>query len=196
MEKTEIISIVSAAVLSGLVSTLITIFVQKKLVIKKEKDNIFQTLMSHRYLITDKENVEAINKVEVIFYKDSDVRKAWKDFFNTSTSNPTDPSIINDKYIKLISEIAKSLGYEKIEWDNIKDFYYPQGLATKINEEELLRKAQLAQISSNPQAKNDNSQISFDPRGFQLLAKAIEDPQFLNRFISFAEKESARKGKK
>lgn len=43
MEKTEIISIVSAAVLSGLVSTLITIFVQKKLAIKKKK-TIFSRL--------------------------------------------------------------------------------------------------------------------------------------------------------
>lgn len=196
MEKTEIISIVSAAVLSGLFSTLITIFVQKKLAIKKEKDYVFQTLMSHRYLITDKENVEAINKVEVIFYKDLAVRKAWKDFFNTSTSNPTDPSIINDKYIKLLSEIAKSLGYEKIEWDNIKDFYYPQGLSNKIIEEELLRKAQLAQISSNSQAKSDNGQISSDQLGLQLLAKAMNEPQLLNRLIDIAEKESTRKGKK
>ena len=78
----DVLSIVIAAVGSGLVATVITIIVQKCSEAKKVKIQIFETLMSHRYLITDKENVEALNRVEVIFYNKNNVRKAWKEFLD------------------------------------------------------------------------------------------------------------------
>ena len=72
----DIVSIIVAAVGSGLVATIITLIVQRVSETRKLKICIFEILMSHRYLIADKENVEALNKVEVIFHKDSEVRKA------------------------------------------------------------------------------------------------------------------------
>lgn len=102
MINTEIINILVAAVLSGLVSTIITIIVQKKMSIKRIKEDVFCTLMSHRYLIYDKENVEALNRVEVLFYKEENVRKAWREFLDCSNSKPSNPNEINDKYIKLL----------------------------------------------------------------------------------------------
>ena len=106
--------------------------------------------MSHRYLITDKENVEALNRVEVIFYNKNNVRKAWKEFLDIAdrgASIVTNAETVDDKYLKLLSEIAKCIGYKNIDWENIKGYYYPQGLATKITEEEMLRKAQLTQVT-------------------------------------------------
>ena len=75
-------NIIFTALGSGLFATIITLLVQKHAEIKRVKISVFETLMAHRYLISDKENVEALNKVEVVFYSDSDVRQAWKEFID------------------------------------------------------------------------------------------------------------------
>lgn len=112
----DIVSIIVAAVGSGLVATIITLIVQRVSETRKLKICIFEILMSHRYLIADKENVEALNKVEVIFHKDSEVRKAWTDFLNAADAGATNPmlaSTTNDKYLKLLEKIAKKYWIQK-----------------------------------------------------------------------------------
>lgn len=193
----DVLSIVIAAFGSGLLATIVTIVVQKHSETKKDKVHIFETLMSHRYLITDKENVEALNKVEVIFYNKSDVRKAWKEFLDIAdrgATSVTNAENVDDKYLKLLSEIAKCIGYKSIDWENIKRYYYPQGLATKIAEEEMLRKAQLAQVTEVVSQDTSTGQLSAEQFGMQIVLKAIENPDGFEKLAHFAE--MAGQGKK
>lgn len=186
----DIVSIIVAAVGSGLVATIITLIVQRVSETKKLKICIFEILMSHRYLIADKENVEALNKVEVIFHKDSEVRKAWTDFLNAADAGATNPmlaSTTNDKYLKLLEKIAKNIGYKSIDWENIKQFYFPQGLATKITEEELLRKAQLSQATAIAAQDTSTGQSSSEQLGMQIALKALENPDGFEKLARFAE---------
>ena len=197
----DVLSVVIAAVGSGLIATLITLLVQKHNEIKRIKVSIFETLMAHRYMISDKENVEALNKVEVVFHSDNDVRQAWKEFLDEADKGATNIVAgvnVNDKYLKLLEKIAESIGYKKINWENIKRFYYPTGLSTKITEEALLRKAQLTQASAIANQDTSNGQMTPEQFGMQFILKAMDSPDGLEKIAKIAEmgNKSAKTNKK
>lgn len=186
----DIISIIAATLGSGLIATVITLVVQKKSENKRVKVSVFEVLMSHRYLIADKENVEALNKVDVVFHDDAEVRKAWTEFLNAADAgalNLGQANAINDKYLKLLEKIAKSIGYNNIDWENIKRYYYPTGLSSKISEETLLRKAQLSQIKTAATQDSSTGQLSKEQLGIQLFLKALETPDGLDKVMRLAE---------
>ena len=74
--------VIISSLLSGIIATIITIIVQRHNELLKEKRGIFSVLMAHRYLIHDKDNVETLNKIDAVFYKEKQVRDKWVDFMN------------------------------------------------------------------------------------------------------------------
>ena len=139
----NIILVVVTALISGLLATLVTIWWQRRSVVYNRKLSTFETLMSYRYMISSEESVKALNSIDVIFYKDKDVRKAYSDFLNEARKKPDLNPSTGDKHLKLLEEMANALNLKNIHWDEIKHSYYPNGLAEKIDEETMLRKAQL-----------------------------------------------------
>ena len=136
--------IIITSLISGILATILTIIVQRISEVKKTKRDIFEILMSHRYMIPDKTNVEALNKIDVVFYKNETVIKAWREFLITADAANTSPNKVtevNDKYLRLLEEIAKIIGYSKINWENIKK--------TQINVLFLIYLNQLLNININ-----------------------------------------------
>ena len=43
----------------------------------------------------------------------------------------SNPQQLNDRYIKLLEEIALACGYKDIRWDDLKRYYYPSGLSNR-----------------------------------------------------------------
>ena len=78
MSETAIL--VSTALCSGLVATVVTILWQKYERIKIEKMKIFTILMSRRYDLASEKSVSALNMIDVVFYKSNKVRSAWVSF--------------------------------------------------------------------------------------------------------------------
>ena len=78
MSETAIL--VSTALCSGLVATVVTILWQKYERIKIEKMKILTILMSRRYDLASEESVSALNMIDVVFYKSNKVRSAWVSF--------------------------------------------------------------------------------------------------------------------
>ena len=186
----DIASIIIGAIGSGLLATIITLLAQKHSELKKVKVEIFETLMAHRYLMHDKENVEALNKIDVVFHNNSDVRKAWTEFLDAAdraSENPTANHNIDDKYLKLLEKIAIAIGYKNVNWENIKRYYFPIGLSTKISEETMLRKAQLTQANAVANQDSSNGQPSAEQFGMQFLLKALESPDGLEKVARIAE---------
>ena len=183
--------VILTSLISGLLATILTIICQRKFEIKRTKKQIFETLMSHRYLIVDKENVEALNKVDVVFYHNTEVRKAWKAFLNaadTASVNPMAENEVNDKYLRLLEEIAKCIGYKNINWEDIKKYYLPKGLSTQIAEETALRKAQLQQATMlSGQDQMDSRQISSEEMGMRFVLKALETPNGMDNITKLLE---------
>ncbi|MBQ8636660.1 MAG: hypothetical protein IJ423_01530 [Clostridia bacterium] len=179
---------------SGLIATIVTIWWQAIHQKKLDKKRIFTILMSKRYEISAEESVEALNMIDVVFYKSDKVRKAWKEF-NEVTKAPesdTKNQMISDKHLRLLEVIAEDIGYKEIRWDDIKQYYYPVGLSDRKRDEAVLRRVQidanLAQIKSH-QEQPESSQV--DPQADfnnQMLLKALENPDGLLKLFEVAEK--------
>lgn len=43
----------------------------------------------------------------------------------------SNPQQLNDRYIKLLEEMALACGYKDIRWDDLKRYYYPNGLLNR-----------------------------------------------------------------
>ena len=81
----------------------------------------------------------ALNSIDIVFYKDVPVRQAYKEFLNETSKLPGSGRDIDEKHLKLLEEIAKSIGYKNINWESIKHYYCPNGLMDNINKENELR---------------------------------------------------------
>lgn len=139
----DIVIPVLSAVLSGILATIITLYWQnraKKMEVRKE---IFTTLMAYRYRIADKESVKALNYVQAVFYDCAKVQSAWKTFLDAADKQPFIEQELVDAHIQLLEEISKVLKYKNIGWKDIKRNYYPDGLASELNDANVLRKAQM-----------------------------------------------------
>lgn len=192
MKETALVVI--TALSSGLIATLVTIWWQKRSQLKKNKAEIFAILMSKRYEISAEESVDALNMIDVVFYKSHDVRTAWKTFIDATNAqeSPTKEQIIADKHLRLLEVIAEDIGYKNIHWDDIKQYYYPVGLSNKKQDEAVLRKVQidaaLAQIKGS-QGQGNAAQIDAQTeQNHQMLLKALENPDIFVRLLEEATK--------
>ena len=185
-------SILISAVLSGIFATMVTLWWQNKNQIRQEKVRIFTTLMAKRYDITAEDCVQALNMIDVVFYKDEKVRGAWRDFKNATDMPDTEakPQVIIDKRLKMLEVMADSIGYKNIRWDDIKEYYYPKGLSDSKRDEAVLRRVQIdAAIAQIEKKKHNTAQVdSKEEFSNQMLIKALENPDGLLKFFEVAEK--------
>ena len=189
----EIIMLVATALISGLLATLITIWWQGKVAIRNSKMKIFETLMSYRYWIVAEPSVHALNSIDVIFYKDDNVRRAYNDFLNEAAKRPETNPNTADKHLKLLEEIAKALNLKNIHWDDIKQAYCPNGLSEKIHEEEMLRKMQLQSVANSLETQKEQQNTSTQEQAnqqllAQILPELIKNPENMKTLIELGTK--------
>ncbi len=185
--------VIVTALISGLFATLVTIWWQGRAAVRKSKMKIFETLMAYRYMIVAEPSVHALNSIDVVFYKDENVRRAYSDFLNEAAKRPEMNPNTADKHLKLLEEMAKALNLKNIHWDDIKQAYCPNGLFERLREEELLRKMQI-QTAANamevqkeqqntPAQEQVNQQILL-----QILPELMKNPDGLKTLMEFVEK--------
>lgn len=144
MENIEnIITIVTSAVVSGILATIVTLWWQAKNEKNKMRREIFTTLMAYRFKISEAESVKALNCVQAVFYDCPNVQKAWMNFKDAVDAVPVNANKITDAHITILEEISKVLKYRNLDWKGIKTYYYPEALAQEIADSNLLRKAQI-----------------------------------------------------
>ena len=190
--------VIITALISGLLATIITIWWQKRAQIIARKMRVFETLMAYRYMISSEESVKTLNSIDVIFYKDKAVRDAYKDFLNEASKKPELNPNIEDKHLKLLEMMSKSLKLEGIHWDDIKLTYYPNGLSEKLQEETVLRKMQIqnaaATIQHSESQVNTPSSNQFNQQLLaQILPELIRNPESLKSLIEIGEKYGGKK---
>ncbi len=100
---------------------------------KKEKVDakreLFFTLMKCRKTgYVTRERADALNLIDVVFQDDNKVREAWKNYLSSLSPNSSENQNNNAYLLDLLSEMAQSLGYEKLKQTEIDRFYEPQGL--------------------------------------------------------------------
>ena len=134
--------LLATALLSGLFATIITLVWQSRAAGKKLKYDIFVDLMSNRFRLDSEKVVCALNMIDVVFNADSAVRDAYGQFCDESNKPEDGKRHLEDKFLKLLEEIAKVLNLKEITWDKIKNHYYPTALANKYDLEISALKAQ------------------------------------------------------
>jgi hypothetical protein len=104
---------------------------------KEKRDQkiwVFSTLMSLRAAMLTPESVRAYNLIDVVFYKNLEVRERWKTLLDYLASDDWKGETVEQKILdktkdfqaELLSEIAKDLGY-KYDHTHIKqNAYYPK----------------------------------------------------------------------
>ena len=198
---TNTMLLILTALISGLIATVITILWQQYNNKQERKREIFMVMIAKRYDITDMENVEAMNKIDVVFYKSKEVRKAWDDFLSAADSpeSQNKGDLIAEKHLKLLEKIAADIGYKGVEWDDIKHFYNPVGLSTKMNEEALLRQLQIkaatAQIEGNQQASGTSQLDPNTELGAKVFMEAMKNPESFKALMELFPKDSLKKKK-
>ena len=189
----NIVLVISTALISGLLATIVSIWWQRKSTKYNRKLNVFETMMSYRYMIHAEESVKAINSVDVVFYGNDNVRKALADFLNEAAKKPEFNPNIGDKHLKLLEEMAKTLKLNNIHWDNIKQSYYPSGLSQKIQDEEVLRKIQIQNAVETAQRNKEQENIPTENQfgeqiAMQLLPELLKNPETLRMVMEFGAK--------
>ena len=136
MNIIEIINII-AIIIIPIVSVVIGQYLQNRSEKRKDKVEVFKTLMTYRNSgYTDSTCVKSLNLIPILFIKDKKVMNAYNDFvklMNTTEKNSDTEKQIAITKVKLLEEIAKSLKYNKINWEIINTPYLPP--ETLINQQ-------------------------------------------------------------
>ena len=185
--------LIVTALISGLFATIVTIWWQRKAAMQKSKMKVFETLMAYRYSVVAEPSVHALNSIDVIFYKDEQVRRAYADFLNEAVKRPEMNPNTADKHLKLLEEIAKALNLKNIHWDDIKQVYCPNGLFERLREEEMLRKMQIQTAANTIEIQKGQQNIPSQEQAnqqmiLQLLPELIKNPESLKTLMELGDK--------
>ncbi|MDN0062512.1 hypothetical protein QVN96_14090 [Mediterraneibacter glycyrrhizinilyticus] len=164
MTCADIINIV-ALIVVPIVAVLIGQHLQNRAQKRKDKMEIFKTLMIARNGWTV-ESVRALNVIDIIFVNDKKVRNAWRDLYDKyRVENPDNAHLekIRQAQYKLIEEIVNSLGYKnKITWETIQNPYIPKGM---VEAEQLQREFQNGQLAWAKAVESFTNQTSQSQEG-------------------------------
>jgi hypothetical protein len=123
----------------------ISIWYQNRQIRQKAKMDLFLKLMAHRRLSPITQQwVDSLNTIDVVFQNDKKVQLSWRAYYESL--HETDPKNQNNEtyLIEMLSEIAKSLGYNHLTPSRISDFYTPVQFGNTLKaqnevQEEFLR---------------------------------------------------------
>jgi hypothetical protein len=137
MECKDILNLIAIIVIP-IAAVLIGQWLQSRAEKRKDKMQIFKTLMTSRIYGWTQESVYCMNIIDIVFADDKKVRDAWKDLYDKyCVRNPDETQLrkIQNAQYKLLETMAKSLGYkDKVTWETIQNPYVPNGLMQQWQE--------------------------------------------------------------
>lgn len=144
MECKDILNLIAIVVIP-IAAVLIGQHLQNRAEIRKDKMQIFKTLMTSRIYGWTQESVHCLNIIEIVFSDDKKVCEAWKDLYDKyCVQNPDETQLkkIQNAQYKLLETIAKSLGYKnKVTWETIQNPYIPKGMIEQWREQAASQQA-------------------------------------------------------
>ena len=146
------------AILAILVAPIVALQIQKYIEDRKEirarKMQIFRTLMATRATRLDAKHIEALNMIDIEFFKNEKVTEKWKLLLDNFANYPQDPNEKNYEsklsscaeksdglFVDLLSEMAKSLDYKFDEVHLKRNIYIPKGQTDYMMSQEFMRRA-------------------------------------------------------
>ena len=159
----------AALIIIPIVAVVIAQWLQNRSEKRKDKMQIFKTLMTSRIYGWTPDSVNALNIIDIVFSDDEKVRAAWKDLNDKyRVTNPDQQHLkkIENAQYKLLEAMANSLGYkDKITWETIQNPYMPVGMAQQIEAQKNMQQAYYSAINGvnifvQNQKQNPNTDAS------------------------------------
>lgn len=133
-----------AILASPLIAVWVTLLVEKSRQKRRDKLELFKTMMTQRGFSASYAWVDAINSLAVVFADEKNVISAVNDFMKVVSTQPFNNEEYENKKIKLLEKMAVSLGYKKnIDWEQLRKAYYPQWMINEVNFNTQVKNAQL-----------------------------------------------------
>ena len=136
-----------AIIIAPIVAVLIGQWLQNRSERRKDKLEIFKSLMIARNGWSP-ESVRALNIIDIVYADDNNVRLRWKEYYDRlciDSPSDTDLKKIKTAQEKLLEAMAVSLGYkETVTWETIQNPYVPKGM---IEAEQMQREYQNGQLA-------------------------------------------------
>lgn len=108
---------------------------------KEAKLRLFFTLMKYRKpnINITEEYVNALNTIDIVFQDSPQIRASWKEFSHTLLDDHSALYSQQDKYLlKLLSDMARSLGYQDLNIVDLSNYYFPIELKNKADANRIL----------------------------------------------------------
>jgi len=141
---------VTAIILGPILAIATQLWMQARKAKRDIKLWVFSTLMSYRAMILNPNFVQAFNLVDVVFYKNAEVRKKRKEFLDVVTGvagrdlKPQEIEKCKDLVAEMLSKMGSDLHYD-FDHTQIKDTgYYPVAFEKLDNAALALREKGLA----------------------------------------------------
>lgn len=142
-----IIAIVNiiAVIVAPIVAVKVGQYLQDRAQLRKDKMDIFRTLMANR-TGWSAASVYAMNIIDVVFADDMSVRNCWKTYYEKlCIQNPDEmqQKQIQTAHYKLLETIAISLGFkDKITWETVQNPYIPIGMVNTVQQQQVIQGGQ------------------------------------------------------
>lgn len=159
----------AALIIIPIVAVVIAQWLQNRSEKRKDKMQIFKTLMTSRIYGWTPDSVNALNIIDIVYSDDKKVRAAWKDLNDKyRVTNPDQQHLkkIENAQYKLLEAMANSLGYkDRITWETIQNPYMPVGMAQQIEAQKNMQQAYYSAINGvnnfvQNQKQNPNTDAS------------------------------------
>lgn len=102
------------------------------------KRNLFFALMANRKATPNKEWVDALNTIDIVFQDNTKVRKAWREYYDSLDEKSQYNTEANSFKLDLLSEMANALGYSDLKQTEIDRFYSPKYFSSVQNSQNVL----------------------------------------------------------
>lgn len=146
--------VILAIIIAPILAVQIQKFIENKKENKTRKMQIFRTLMATRATPLYPQHVEALNMIDIEFFKNKKITEAWKVLLDNFANYPKDTKDKNyqvqlnscmekssDLLVDLLYEMAKSLNYSFDKVHLKRGAYIPKGHADYILDQEFIRRA-------------------------------------------------------
>ena len=162
METRDVLNLIAIIVIP-ILAVLIGQWLQTRSEKRKDKMQIFKTLMTARIYGWTVDSVHVLNVIDIVFANDKKVRAAWKDLndkYHVTNPDETQLKKIEQAQHKLLEAISNSLGYkDKITWETIQNPYIPDGLRLQMEAQKQSQQAYLNVLNGMsqmiPQSKSN-----------------------------------------
>jgi hypothetical protein len=160
MEFKDVISVI-AVLLSPIIAILVSQYNEKKRDIRNSKMNLFMTLMMYRQgFPINEEIVKSLNLIDIVFHDCSLAVSLWHEYLDMlSQGEKRNYQLENRKYLDLLLEVAKNLGYKNLRQTDIDRGYFPVALGNQKSLNEALQAEQLKYLQSSNQLLAQQSPI-------------------------------------